>query len=149
MLERLRLRRPSFRAITVSGTNGKGSTVAMLDAILRAAGYKVGAYTSPHLIRYNERVRIGGAEAADAALCAAFERVDAARGDVPLTYFEFGTLAAFELFALAGIDVAVLEVGLGGRLDAVNGIDADAAIVTSIGIDHVQWLGETRAAIGR
>ncbi len=149
MLERLRLRRPPFRAITVSGTNGKGSTVAMLDAILRAAGYKVGAYTSPHLIRYNERVRIGGAEAADAALCAAFERVDAARGEVPLTYFEFGTLAAFELFARAGIDVAVLEVGMGGRLDAVNGIDADAAIVTAIGIDHVQWLGETRAAIGR
>ncbi len=149
VLERLRLRRPPFRAITVSGTNGKGATVAMLDAILRAAGYKVGAYTSPHLIRYNERVRIGGVEATDAALCAAFERVDAARGDVPLTYFEFGTLAAFELFARAGIDVAVLEVGLGGRLDAVNGIDADAAIVTSIGIDHVQWLGATRAAIGR
>ena len=121
----------------------------MLDAILRAAGYKVGAYTSPHLIRYNERVRIGGVEATDSALCAAFERVDAARADVPLTYFEFGTLAAFELFARAGIDVAVLEVGMGGRLDAVNGIDADAAIVTAIGIDHVQWLGATRAAIGR
>ena len=96
VLERLRLRRPPFRAITVSGTNGKGSTVALLDAILRAAGYKVGAYTSPHLIRYNERVRIGGVEATDSALCAAFERVDAARADVPLTYFEFGTLAAFE-----------------------------------------------------
>lgn len=149
MLDRLRLRRPGFRAITVAGTNGKGSAVAMLEACLRAAGYRVGTYTSPHLIKYNERVRVDGVDATDAALCAAFERIESARGEIPLTYFEFGTLAAFDQFACAGIDVAVLEVGLGGRLDAVNAIDADAAMVTSIGIDHVQWLGDTREAIGR
>ncbi len=145
----MRLRQPPFRVLTVAGTNGKGSAVAMLEAILRAAGYQVGAYTSPHLIKYNERVRVNGADTSDAALCAAFERIEAARGEIPLTYFEFGTLAALDQFARAGIDVAVLEVGLGGRLDAVNAVDADAAIVTSIGIDHVQWLGDTREAIGR
>lgn len=149
VLERLQWRRPGYRVITVTGTNGKGSTVAMLEAILRAAGYRVGTYTSPHLIRYNERVRVDGVDATDDALCAAFERIEAARGNIPLTYFEFGTLAAFDRFARAGIGVAVLEVGLGGRLDAVNVIDADAAIVASIGIDHTQWLGDTREAIGR
>lgn len=148
MLDRLRLRQPNFRTITVTGTNGKGSVVAMLEACLRAAGYRVGTYTSPHLIKYNERVRVDGADATDAALCAAFERIESTRGEIPLTYFEFGTLAAFDQFARANIDVAVLEVGLGGRLDAVNAIDADAAMVTSIGIDHVQWLGDTREAIG-
>lgn len=145
----MRLRQPPFRVLTVAGTNGKGSAVAMLEAILRAAGYQTGAYTSPHLIKYNERVRVNGADATDEVLCAAFERIEAARGEIPLTYFEFGTLAALDQFSRAGIDVAVLEVGLGGRLDAVNAIDADAAIVTSIGIDHVQWLGDTREAIGR
>jgi dihydrofolate synthase / folylpolyglutamate synthase len=146
---RMGLDRPAFAVLTVGGTNGKGSTVAMLDAILRAAGYRTGAYTSPHLIDYNERVCIGGASVDDSALCAAFERIEAARGPVSLTYFEFGTLAAMELFHRAGLDVAVLEVGMGGRLDAVNVWDADAAVVASVGIDHVQWLGPDREAIGR
>ena len=135
--------------ITVGGTNGKGSTCAMLEAILGAAGYKVGLYTSPHIVHYSERVRIAGAEASDEALAGAFEAVEAARGEIPLTYFEFGTLAAFVLFAKARLDAAVLEVGLGGRLDAVNVVDADCAVLTSIGIDHVEFLGDTRAAIGR
>jgi dihydrofolate synthase/folylpolyglutamate synthase len=134
---------------TVGGTNGKGSTCAMLEAILRAGGHRTGLYSSPHLLRYNERVRIAGAEASDEALAAAFEAVEAARGGVPLTYFEFGTLSAFKLFSEAKIDVAVLEVGLGGRLDAVNVVDADCAVLTSIGIDHVEFLGATREAIGR
>ena len=123
-------------SLVVAGTNGKGSTVAYLEAMLRASGRRTGAYTSPHLLRYNERVRVDGAEADDAALVAAFERVEGARGDVPLTYFEFGTLAAFSLFAHEAVDVAVLEVGLGGRLDAVNLVDGVAAIVTTIGLDH-------------
>jgi dihydrofolate synthase/folylpolyglutamate synthase len=135
--------------VTVGGTNGKGSTCAMLEAILRAGGYRTGLYTSPHILRYNERVRIAGAEASDDALAAAFEAVEAARGDVPLTYFEFGTLSAFRLFSDARIDVGVLEVGLGGRLDAVNLLDADCAVLTSIGIDHVEYLGGTREEIGR
>jgi dihydrofolate synthase/folylpolyglutamate synthase len=129
VLDALDLRRPPFAAITVAGTNGKGSTVAMLEACLREGGYRVGAYTSPHLVRYNERVRVDGAEASDAELCAAFERIEQARGAVPLTYFEFGTLAAFEIFRRRGIDIAVLEVGMGGRLDAVNAIDAEVAVV--------------------
>ena len=135
--------------ITVGGTNGKGSTCAMLESILHAAGYRVGLYTSPHIARYNERVRIAGAEASDAALAAAFEAVEAARGEVPLTYFEFGTLAALVLLSREKLEAAVLEVGLGGRLDAVNIVDADCAVLTSIGIDHVEFLGDTRAAIGR
>ncbi|MCG6941118.1 MAG: bifunctional tetrahydrofolate synthase/dihydrofolate synthase [Thiohalocapsa sp.] len=133
--------------ITVGGTNGKGSVVAYLEAMYRAAGYRAGAYTSPHLLRYNERIRIDGTEADDAALCDAFARIDAARGDAMLTYFEFGTLAALALFADAAPDVVLLEVGLGGRLDAVNIIDADVAVVTSIGRDHVAWLGDTPAQI--
>jgi dihydrofolate synthase/folylpolyglutamate synthase len=135
--------------ITVGGTNGKGSTCAMLESILQAGGYRTGLYTSPHLLRYNERVRIAGREAEDAALCEAFAAVESARGRVPLTYFEFATLAAFFLFSRAGLDVAVLEVGLGGRLDAVNAVDADCAVLSSIGIDHVEFLGDTREAIGR
>ncbi len=138
-----------FAVVTVGGTNGKGSTVAYLEAILCAAGCRVGAYTSPHLLRYNERVRIDGVEAGDAALCAAFERIDAARSDTSLTYFEFGTLAALELFARAPVEVALLEVGLGGRLDAVNVVDPDVAVVTTIDLDHTAWLGEDREAIGR
>ncbi len=133
--------------ITVGGTNGKGSVVAYLEAIFRAAGYRTGAYTSPHLLRYNERIRIDGAEVPDAALCDAFARIDAARGEALLTYFEFGTLAALTLFAEAAPDVVLLEVGLGGRLDAVNIIDADVAVVTSIGCDHMAWLGDTPAEI--
>ncbi|MGH8703855.1 MAG: bifunctional tetrahydrofolate synthase/dihydrofolate synthase [Burkholderiales bacterium] len=135
--------------ITVGGTNGKGSTCAMLESILRAAGWRIGLYTSPHLLRYNERVRIAGREAGDAALCEAFAAVDDARRDVPLTYFEFGTLAAAWLFARERLDALVLEVGLGGRLDAVNAFDPDCAVLTSIGIDHVEFLGGSRDAIGR
>ena len=135
--------------LTVGGTNGKGSTCAMLEAILRAAGYRTGLYMSPHLLRYNERVRVRGAEASDEALCEAFARVEAARASVPLTYFEFGTLAALWLFAREGVEAAVLEVGLGGRLDAVNVVDPDCAVLTSVGIDHVEFLGPTREDIGR
>lgn len=132
----------------VGGTNGKGSTCAMLDSILRAAGYRVGLYTSPHLLRFNERARIDGVEASDATLIEQFEAVEAARGDTSLTYFEFTTLAALRLFARARLDALVLEVGLGGRLDAVNIVDADCAIVTSIALDHIEYLGPTREHIG-
>lgn len=135
--------------ITVAGTNGKGSCVAMLEAIYRAQGYRVGCYTSPHILRYNERIRVDGEAASDEAICAAFERIDAVRADISLSYFEFGTLAALDIFSRAGVDVRILEVGLGGRLDAVNMIDADAALVTTIAIDHVDWLGHTLDAIGR
>jgi len=135
--------------LTVGGTNGKGSTCAMLEAVLRSAGYRTGLYTSPHLLRYNERVRIAGREADDAALCEAFAAVERARGAVPLTYFEFGTLAAFVLFSKENLDAAILEVGLGGRLDAVNVLDADCAVLTSVAIDHVEYLGDSREAIGR
>lgn len=137
------------RVMTVGGTNGKGSTVAFLENMLAAAGLGVGCYTSPHLMRYNERIRIGGADADDAALVRSFERIEAARGDIPLTYFEFGTLAAFDLFSRADLDVAVLEVGLGGRLDAVNLVDADAVVITTVDLDHVEWLGPDRDSIGR
>ena len=133
---------------TVGGTNGKGSTCAMLEAVLKSAGYRTGLYSSPHLLRYNERVRVAGREADDAALCAAFEAVERARGAVPLTYFEFGTLAAFVLFSNQNLEALILEVGLGGRLDAVNVLDADCAILTSVGIDHVEFLGESRETIG-
>lgn len=146
---RLGAPRPSPLVITVAGTNGKGSTVAFVEAMLAAGGYRAGAYTSPHVLAYNERVRIAGIDADDALLVGAFERIDAARGDIPLTYFEFGTLAAFLVFADAALDVAVLEVGLGGRLDAVNLIDADVAIVTTIALDHQDWLGSDRDSIGR
>lgn len=133
--------------ITVTGTNGKGSHVAVIDAILRAAGKRVGCYTSPHLLRYNERVCIQGEPVADALLVDAFTAIEQARGDISLTYFEFGTLAALMIFADAGLDAIVLEVGLGGRLDAVNLLDADIAVVTSIGLDHQEWLGDTREDI--
>lgn len=137
--------------IIVGGTNGKGSTCAYLEAIYVAAGYRVGCYTSPHLLAYNERVRIDGVPIDDAALCAAFARVEAARlvaGGVALTYFEFGTLAAWEAFAARQMQVIILEVGLGGRLDAVNIYDPDVAIVTGIALDHTDWLGPTRESIG-
>ncbi len=133
--------------VVVGGTNGKGSTVALLEAIWLAAGYRVGCYTSPHLLRYNERLRIQGEAVSDAALCQAFAAVDAARGDSLLTYFEFGTLAALWLLQGAGLDVVILEVGLGGRLDAVNLVDGDVAVITSIDLDPQQWLGDTREAI--
>jgi dihydrofolate synthase/folylpolyglutamate synthase len=139
---------PTFPLIVVGGTNGKGSTCAYLEAVLGAAGYKAGLYTSPHLLRYNERVRIAGQESSDADLVRAFERIDAARGDTSLTYFEFGTLGAMAQFIDAGVDVAILEVGLGGRLDAVNVFDAEVAIVTSVDLDHMDYLGDTREQIG-
>lgn len=135
--------------ITVAGTNGKGSCVAYLDAIYRAQGYRVGAYTSPHILKYNERIKIDGEPVADELICAAFARIEAIRGDTSLSYFEFGTLAALDIFWRAGVDVQLLEVGLGGRLDAVNIINPDVALITSICIDHVEWLGGTREAIGR
>jgi dihydrofolate synthase / folylpolyglutamate synthase len=141
-----RLAGPVF---TVGGTNGKGSTAAMLEAILRSAGYRVGLYTSPHLRRYNERVRLDGREAADDALCEGFAAVERGRREVPLTYFEYGTLAAAWLFARERLDAVVLEVGLGGRLDAVNAFDADCALLTGVAIDHAEYLGASRDAIGR
>ncbi len=147
--ERLGVLRPAARVLTVAGTNGKGSTVAMLEAACRAAGLRVGAYTSPHIERYHERIRIDGREVEDADLIAAFEAVEAARAATPLTYFEFGTLAALWLFVRAELEVAVLEVGLGGRLDAVNLVDADIALLTTVDLDHMDWLGPTREHIGR
>ena len=145
---RMNLEKPAQHVITVGGTNGKGSTVAFIESIARAAGLKVGSYTSPHLFRYNERVRIDGEEASDASLVAAFEAVEAARGETTLTYFEFGTLAALWLFQQSDLDLVVLEVGLGGRLDAVNIVDPDVAVITTVDIDHTDWLGEDREAIG-
>ncbi len=139
---------PAFPIITVAGTNGKGSTCALLAACLSAAGFSVGVYSSPHLVRYNERVRVGAAFASDQSLCDAFAKVEAARGDQSLTPFEFGTLAAMQVFIDTPLDVAILEVGLGGRLDAVNLFDPDCAVITSIAIDHEAWLGNTREAIG-
>jgi dihydrofolate synthase/folylpolyglutamate synthase len=147
-LARLGWRRPSCPVITVGGTNGKGSTVALLSRILTEAGYRVGAFTSPHLVRYNERIRIAEREISDASLMAAFERIDAARGDDTLTFFEFNALAALLTFETANVDAIVLEVGLGGRLDAVNVVDADVAIVSSIALDHCDWLGHDLEAIG-
>jgi dihydrofolate synthase/folylpolyglutamate synthase len=144
---RLALPRPRT-VLTVGGTNGKGSVCAYLDAMLGAAGYDVGLFTSPHLVTYNERMRTGGRDADDAAIVAAFARIDAARGDISLTFFEWSTLAAFVLFAEVRVDVAVLEVGMGGRLDAVNLADADVAAVVSVGLDHCEWLGGTIEAIG-
>ena len=151
VLEVLKLLKIHFSCpvIAVGGTNGKGSTCAMLESILRAAGYRTALYSSPHLVRYNERVRVAGLEARDGALCESFAAVDHARRDIPLTYFEFGTLAAFYLFMKEKVEVAVLEVGLGGRLDAVNAVDADCAVLTSVGIDHVDYLGPDRESIGR
>jgi dihydrofolate synthase/folylpolyglutamate synthase len=133
--------------LSVAGTNGKGSSVAMLEAILREQGYRTGVYTSPHLQVYNERIRFDGCMVDDAEICAAFDRIDQAREGVTLSFFEFGTLAALDIFARKQVDVQILEVGLGGRLDAVNILDADAALITSIDVDHVDWLGNTRDKI--
>lgn len=143
--------RQTCPVILVGGTNGKGSICTMLERILLCAGYRVGLYTSPHLLDYNERVRIDGRPVDDAALCAGFARVEAARvtgGDTPLTYFEFGTLAAWEVFATQPLDAVILEVGLGGRLDATNAYEPDVAIVSGIALDHMEFLGDTREAIG-
>ena len=162
---------PDFPVITVGGTNGKGSVCAMLESILHAAGYRVGCYTSPHLLHYNERVRIAKRQASDAELCASFEKIEQVRKgrsanseipiptptlplkgrgqslEIPLTYFEFGTLAAMQCFIEHKVEVAILEVGLGGRLDAVNAFDSDCAVVVSVDIDHTDYLGETREQI--
>lgn len=145
----LGVEKPAPTVITVAGTNGKGSCVATMEALLRAGGHSVGAYSSPHLLRFNERVRIDGLEANDAELVRAFEAVEVTRGDTSLTYFEFTTLAALWLFRRAGVDYALLEVGLGGRLDAVNLVDADLAVITSVAVDHEAWLGGDREVIGR
>lgn len=148
VLTAMDLRHPPYKLLTVGGTNGKGSCVAYVETMLHAAGYRTGAYTSPHLLRYPERVRVDGVEASEQEFCHAFTRIDAARGETSLTYFEFGTLAALDIFAHRGVEVAVLEVGLGGRLDAVNALDADASLVVSIGMDHMDWLGPDRESIG-
>ncbi|PZN30455.1 MAG: bifunctional tetrahydrofolate synthase/dihydrofolate synthase [Proteobacteria bacterium] len=148
-LERLGWRRPACPIVIVGGTNGKGSAVALLARIWSEAGYRCGTFTSPHLRRYNERIVLAGQEVADATLLNAFQRIDAARGSDTLTFFEFSTLAALLAFEDAALDAIVLEVGMGGRLDAVNIVDADAALITSVALDHCEWLGTDVAAIGR
>ncbi len=147
--ERMGLLPPRYTVITVGGTNGKGSTVAMLECTYRAAGYRVAAYTSPHLLRYNERIKIDHEAVSDARICAAFAAVEQARAEIPLTVFEFGTLAALHIFAASELDLAILEVGMGGRLDAVNIVAADLAVIATLDIDHVEFLGRTREAIAR
>ncbi|MCU7905050.1 MAG: bifunctional tetrahydrofolate synthase/dihydrofolate synthase [Candidatus Thiodiazotropha sp. (ex Epidulcina cf. delphinae)] len=137
------------QVVTVAGTNGKGSSVAMLEAIYHQAGFRVGAYTSPHLLRYNERIRLNGVTVSDQQLCRVFDEIDQARVSATLTYFEFGTLAALTIFAEEKPDLVILEVGLGGRLDAVNIIDADVALITTVDLDHTDWLGDDREVIGR
>lgn len=149
VLDNLSVRRPPYRVVTVGGTNGKGSCVALLESIYRAAGYRVGAFTSPHLLRFNERIRLDGRDATDAELIGLFERVERSLGAVTLSYFESSAVAAMLHFAEQDVDVAVLEVGMGGRLDAVNVYDADAALIVSIDLEHQEWLGPDREAIGR
>ena len=144
----MNLTQPAPRVITVTGTNGKGTTCHTLESILMAAGLKVGVYSSPHLIRYTERVRIQGQELAESEFCQAFAAIEAQRGNISLTYFEYGTLAALQLFKQAALDIVILEVGLGGRLDATNVVDADIAAITSIALDHTDWLGSDREHIG-
>ncbi len=139
---------PAANTIVVAGTNGKGSTTAFAEQLLLAGGHSVGTTMSPHVHRFNERIRIGGAEASDASIVDAFEAVDNARGDIQLSYFEYAVLAALVAIRRAEVDFAVLEVGLGGRLDAVNVVDADVAVITSIGLDHQEYLGDTRELIG-
>jgi dihydrofolate synthase/folylpolyglutamate synthase len=152
VFQRLHPSLPSIPVISVAGTNGKGSSVALLEAIYQSAGYRTAAYTSPHIVRYNERIHLAGEEVSDQEICEAFERIDQARSqgnEISLTYFEFGTLAALDIFYRDEPDVIIVEVGLGGRLDAVNIIDADVALITSIGIDHTAWLGNDRETIAR
>ncbi|HEU4616967.1 MAG TPA: bifunctional tetrahydrofolate synthase/dihydrofolate synthase [Gammaproteobacteria bacterium] len=149
VLDALHLKPPPYLCITVGGTNGKGSCVAILESVYVRAGYRVGAFTSPHLWRFNERIRVDGADSADAELIDLFEAIDDARGEISLTYFEFSAVAALLFFARRAVDVAILEVGMGGRLDAVNAVDAEAALIASIDIDHAEWLGPDRESIGR
>ena len=139
---------PNFPIITIAGTNGKGSTCAMLEAIYMQSGYRIGCYTSPHLVRYNERVRVNNQEISDKDLCDAFSAVEQARGGIALTYFEMGTLAAVWHFMKSNLDIAILEVGMGGRLDAVNVFEPSCSIVTSVDLDHMEYLGDTREKIG-
>lgn len=146
---RLGVLKPAPFVFTVAGTNGKGTTCRTLEAALMAAGYKVGVYSSPHLVRYTERVRVQNSELPESAHTASFAEIEAARGEVSLTYFEYGTLSALWLFKQAQLDVVILEVGLGGRLDATNMVDADVSVVTSIALDHIDWLGPDRESIGR
>ncbi|MBW9402246.1 bifunctional tetrahydrofolate synthase/dihydrofolate synthase [Leclercia sp. EC_58] len=146
---RLDVLKPAPFVFTVAGTNGKGTTCRTLEAMLMAAGYKVGVYSSPHLVRYTERVRVQNTELAESAHTASFAEIEAARGDISLTYFEYGTLSALWLFKQAQLDVVLLEVGLGGRLDATNIVDPDVAVITSIALDHTDWLGPDRESIGR
>ncbi|MGB0282554.1 MAG: bifunctional tetrahydrofolate synthase/dihydrofolate synthase [Neptuniibacter sp.] len=146
--EKLAIDLSSSTVVTVAGTNGKGSTISYLQSIYLGAGYSVGTYTSPHFIEYNERVQLSGQNVSDQQLCDVFSRIDAARGEIPLTYFEFGTLAALVIFSDEKPDLVLLEVGLGGRLDAVNIIDADVALVTTVALDHTDWLGDNREDIG-
>ena len=148
VLDRLALDRAGT-VLHVAGTNGKGSSVAMLESLLRTTGRRVGSYTSPHVARYNERICVDGRPVADAPIVAAFERIEATRTDIPLTYFEFGTLAALAVFDALDVDIAILEVGMGGRLDAVNAVEADAALITNVSLDHCEWLGNDVEAIGR
>ncbi|WP_415903909.1 bifunctional tetrahydrofolate synthase/dihydrofolate synthase [Neptuniibacter sp. QD48_55] len=147
--EKLKIDLSASNVVTVAGTNGKGSTISYLNSIYQQAGYSVGCYTSPHFIDYNERVKLNSQNSTDQQLCDAFEKIDQARGQIPLTYFEFGTLAALVIFSETKPDLVLLEVGLGGRLDAVNIIDADISAVTTVSIDHVDWLGDNREVIGR
>lgn len=145
----LALKRPAVPVVTVAGTNGKGSTVAVMESLLTGCGFSVGAFTSPHFLRFNERIRISGREVGDGEITAAFAAIEAARGTTSLTYFEFANLAALQVFKARAVDFILLEVGLGGRLDAANMVDADVAVVTSIALDHQEWLGDTRGAIAR
>ncbi|CAM3572964.1 bifunctional tetrahydrofolate synthase/dihydrofolate synthase [Rahnella bruchi] len=147
--DKLDLLTPAPCVFTVAGTNGKGTTCATLESVLMAAGYRVGVYSSPHLVRYTERVRIQGEELSESAHCESFAVLEAGRGDISLTYFEYGTLSALHLFKQAKLDVVILEVGLGGRLDATNIVDASVSVVTSIALDHTDWLGSDRESIGR
>jgi dihydrofolate synthase/folylpolyglutamate synthase len=149
VLDERGLRPPPCKVVTVAGTNGKGSCVAMLESIYWHAGFRVGTFTSPHLWRFNERIRVDGADATDADLIGVFEDIDATLGPITLSYFEASFVAALEVFKRRGIDVLILEVGMGGRLDATNTVDADCALIVSIDLDHKEWLGETREAIGR
>lgn len=132
-----------FKVVAIAGTNGKGSTAEILASIYRAGGYRVGKYTSPHLVTFNERINVNGRMVSDADLLASFERVESKRADVAITFFEFGTLVALDLFLRADLDLIVLEVGLGGRMDAVNVIDSDVAVITNVSLDHMGWLGDT------
>ncbi|MDN6073211.1 MAG: bifunctional tetrahydrofolate synthase/dihydrofolate synthase, partial [Enterobacterales bacterium] len=142
--ENLDLLKPAPTVFTVAGTNGKGTTCRTLESILMAAGFRVGVYSSPHLLRYTERVRIQGEELSEADHCRSFAALEAGRGDISLTYFEYGTLSALHLFKQSALDVVILEVGLGGRLDATNIVDPSVAVVTSIALDHTDWLGPDR-----